>query len=562
MFFVWIFKLHKGMWRYAGVSDLVQVFKVATFGTLGILACVVFTHPASGFPRSIYLLDWNATILLFGGIRFASRLLREAVRATPATDAEEGTSTVIVGAGDTGETVLRSLLRDPRQQHRIAGFLDDDPAKQHSTLSGLPVLGTLDDAPRVIAERSIEKVIIATPAASKRVLRRLVDSCASQRKVHFQIAPAIVDLVSGKFSLDRVRDVRVEDLLGRDPVHLDPAPVKAGLAGKSVLITGAGGSIGSELARQIASYGPACLVLLDIGETPLFEIDRELRERFPGTLIVPVFCDIKSPEQLKDIFAEYKPDIVYHAAAYKHVPLMESHPAKAVLNNVFGTGNLAEAAIRGGVKRFVMISTDKAVDPKSVMGATKRCAELLLQSLNGRGTEFMAVRFGNVLGSNGSVVPIFKKQIEKGGPITVTHPDVTRYFMTIPEAVELVLHAGSIGRGGELFMLEMGEPVKIVDLAKNMIELSGMIVGEDIEIRFSGLRPGEKLHEELAYQHEDVAPTAVPKLLRHRNTQTVPGAFPDRVMRLREAAEERNEAAIRECLWQAIALDKASSPDA
>ena len=548
---VWCFGLHKGMWRYAGVNDLLQVFKVATFGTLGILAWVVITR-TTGVPRSIHLLYWNLTILLFGGIRFASRLVREAARKS--MFAPDESSTLIVGAGDTGEAVLRALQRDSRRQHNVAGFLDDDSSKKNSTLHGLPILGTLDEAPRIITELNVETVIIATPGASKRILRRLVEECASHKKIRFQIAPAIMDLISGKLNLDRIRNVRVEDLLGRDPVHLDPGPVKDCISGKTILITGAGGSIGSELARQIAPGKPARLILLDIGETPLFEIDRELKEAYPGLNVIPVLCDIKNAAILDEVFAEHKPQLVYHAAAYKHVPLMESHPEKAVLNNIFGTRNLAEAAIRNGTAKLLMISTDKAVSPSSVMGASKRGAELLLQSLGGRGTEFIAVRFGNVLGSNGSVIPIFKKQIENGGPITVTHPDITRYFMTIPEAVELVLQASAVGQGGELFMLEMGEPVKIVDLAKNMIELSGMVVGEDIEIKFSGLRPGEKLYEELAYQHEEVTPTAVPKLLRHREATTVSPSLPAQLEELREAAEKRDDAAIRRLLWQTIAL--------
>ena len=551
MFFVLLFNLHRGLWRYAGMHDLIMVVATATASTVTLVLWMVLSGQILGFPRSIFLLDWLVTIGLFGGMRFAVRMIRE--HAQRGLSAPEGRPTLIIGAGDTGEAALRALQHDRHQQHLMIGFLDDDPHKQNAILNGFPVLGGLDDAPRIIKEQKVEEVIIAIPETGKRVLRTLVERCGSQ-KIHYQIVPAILDVISGKVSLDRMRDVRVEDLLGRDPIFIDAAPVQAQVAGKSVLITGAGGSIGSEIARQVAAYKPATLILLDVGETPLFEIDRELHETHPNLTIVPVFCDIKNIGRLRDIFAEYRPHFVYHAAAYKHVPLMEGHPEEAVANNVFGTRNVAEVSAGLGVRKFVMISTDKAVTPKSVMGATKRCAELLLRSMSGCGTEFIVVRFGNVLGSNGSVVPIFKQQIEKGGPVTITHPDVTRYFMTIPEAVELVLQAGVIGRDGDLFMLEMGDPVRITDLARNMIELSGQVMDEDIEIRFTGLRPGEKLHEELAYTHEDVAPTDIPKLLRHRNAENVPATFTSQLEELKAAATAGDDAKTRKLLWQAVGL--------
>ena len=551
MLFVFLFSLHRGMWRYAGMHDLELVVKTATASTVLCVLWVVATGQLVGFPRSIFLLDWLSTIAMFGGMRFAVRRIRE--KSQRGLMLPEGVPTLIIGAGDTGESALRALLHDQHHQHQVVGFLDDDPNKKDAILNGFPVLGTINDAAKIISEQKVEEVIIAIPVTGKRVLRMLVERCGSQ-KIRYRIVPAILDVLSGKISLDRMRDVRVEDLLGRDQIFIDAAPVKTQVTGKVVLITGAGGSIGSEIARQIAAYGPANLVLLDIGETPLFEIDRELRETHPLLSITPVFCDIKNRARLQEIFSEYRPQFVYHAAAYKHVPLMESHPVEAVNNNVFGTRNVAEIACACGVQKFVMISTDKAVTPKSVMGATKRCAELLLHGMSGRGTEFIVVRFGNVLGSNGSVVPIFRQQIEKGGPITVTHPDVTRYFMTIPEAVELVLQAGVIGHDSDLFMLEMGDPVRITDLAKNMIELSGHTVGEDIEIHFSGLRPGEKLHEELAYTHEDVTPTDIPKLLRHREVETVPAAFATLLEDLKTAAAKGDDSETRTLLWRAMAL--------
>lgn len=534
------FDLHKGLWRYVSVRDLAQILKACTLSTILLVLWVVFFRntpllKVNYFPRSIYVLDWIMSIMLYGGIRFGIRMFREILQDS---DAQlNGRRALIIGAGDRGEMALRALQRSPQREVFPIGFLDDDPAKAGVTLHGLPVLGTLADAPRLIQQHQVSLAIIAIPATSKKVLRQLFERCANL-KVHFQILPPLED-VSGqpdKVHRNRIRDVRVEDLLGRDPIHLDPAPVAASLGGQCVMVTGAGGSIGSELARQIASFKPRTLVLLDVGETPLFEIDRELRERYPELPLVPVFCNIQHAADVEAAIVTYKPDLIYHAAAYKHVPLMEGHPVHAVLNNVGGTHNLARAAIRHNVKRFLMISTDKAVAPKSVMGSTKRCAELLLKFLGGHGTEFVAVRFGNVLGSNGSVVPIFQKQIERGGPITITHPEITRYFMTIPEAVELVLHASSIGHDGDLFMLEMGDPVKIADLARNMVELAGLTVGEDIEIRFTGLRPGEKLHEELAYQHEAVTPTAVPKLLLHQEATRPPSHIRGCIAELEHAA--------------------------
>ena len=356
MLFVLLFSLHRGMWRYAGMHDLILVVKTATASTIVCVLWVVATGQLMGFPRSIFLLDWIATIALFGGMRFAVRMIRE--KAQHGLLMPEGVPTLIIGAGDTGESALRALLHAQHHQHQVVGFLDDDPNKKEAILNGFPVLGTINDAPKIIAEQKIEEVIIAIPGTGKRVLRMLVERCGSQ-KIHYRIVPAILDVLSGKVSIDRMRDVRVEDLLGRDQIFIDAAPVKTQVAGKVVLITGAGGSIGSEIARQIAAYGPANLILLDVGETPLFEIDRELRETHPTLSITPVFCDIKNFNRLQEIFSESRPHFVYHAAAYKHVPLMESHPVEAVANNVFGTRNVAEVACRFGVQKFVMISTDK-----------------------------------------------------------------------------------------------------------------------------------------------------------------------------------------------------------
>lgn len=515
------FQLFQGIWRYVGTHDLVRIIKASTAGTLGIILTVVFLRVAPGFPRSVYLLDWLVSIFAFGGLRLLVRLLRDMFEESVAT--APGARVLIVGAGDNGEAALRELRKHFRGVYHVVGFLDDNPEKQGMLIHGVKVLGRTADIGRVVREQEVAEVLFAISKAPKRLYRSLVEACEGL-KVKFRMVPAIGDFITGKQRLSRLREVSVEDLLGRDPVQLDRERVAADLKGRRVLVTGAGGSIGSELVRQIAAFQPARLILFEIGESPLFEIHRQLQERFPEVPCEPVLGDIMHEDQVEAAFAAFKPEVVFHAAAFKHVPMMERHPLAAVINNVRGTRQVAQAALRHGAEKFILISSDKAVYPRNVMGATKRCAELLLKSLGGQGTRFIAVRFGNVLGSNGSVVPIFRQQIADGGPVRVTHPEVTRYFMTIPEAVELVLQAGALGRGSELFMLDMGEPISIVTLARNMIELSGLVVGEDVEIQFTGLRPGEKLHEELVAVTENVVPTDIPKVLRHQDNSGVDGA--------------------------------------
>ncbi len=518
MITLWYFDLHKGFWRYFGTYDLMRLVKACTASSVALVIVVVFlVGPA--FPRSIFILNWLLSICAFGGVRLLARMMREML-AVNTTDAP-GRRTLIVGAGDTGETALRELRKSLQGVYNVVGFLDDNPEKQGMFIHGVKVIGRTEDIARVVRAQQVEEVLFAIRSASKTFIRQVVAQCEGQA-VRFRLLPNIGDLISGRLRMHQIREVSVDDLLGRDPIHLERGKVESDLCGKCVLITGAGGSIGSELARQVASFKPSRLVLFEIGESPLFEIDRVLGEQYPDVPREPVLGDIMHPDKVEQTFAAFKPDRVFHAAAFKHVPMMERHPVDAVLNNIGGTRHLAEAAIRHGVEKFVMISSDKAVHPKNVMGASKRCAELLLSSLANRGTRFITVRFGNVLGSNGSVVPIFRQQIARGGPVRVTHRDATRYFMTIPEAVELVLQAAAIGVGGEVFLLDMGEPVSILTLARSMIELSGLRVGDDIEVEFTGLRPGEKLHEELAFTGEDVRTTEVPKVMLHRASQQVP----------------------------------------
>lgn len=545
------FRLTAGLWRYVGMNDLVRLLKAVTLSSIIITTIVVFVH-GQPYSRSVFVIDYFLTIALFGGVRFASRAYREIFRPSLREDA--GRRTLIIGAGDAGDMALRSLRQNFAGVYQPVAFLDDDPMKQHTRLHDVPVVGGVDQAAEVVERLEINDVIIAIPNAGKRFVRELVDQCAAHN-VNFHIMPTFRETATGETVVEELRQVRVEDLLGRESVDLDRRQVQEDLRGKSVLVTGAGGSIGSELCRQIARFEPSQMVLLDTAESALFDIDQELRRNDPSRSISPVVADIKHPDSLDRIFALHKPHRVYHAAAYKHVPLMEAHPDESVLNNIFGTMNLVEAAKKHQVQRFVMISTDKAVRPTNVMGATKRCAEILVASESSSPTQFTAVRFGNVLGSNGSVVPTFRKQIESGGPVTVTHPDITRYFMTIPEAVELVLQAGTLGEGGEVFVLEMGDPIKILDLARSMIELSGLEVDRDIQIEFTGLRPGEKLYEELVAYGEDVSPTSIPKVMVHSpgaNQVAQHNKFLELLTSLRSAALDRDIEQTRRTLWEII----------
>jgi FlaA1/EpsC-like NDP-sugar epimerase len=494
------FKLHRGLWCHAGVDELTRVIKACSVSSLLFVASAGFIFHFHGFPRSVIIIDWLLSIIVLGGKRMVLRVVREML-ATRGRG--QGTRTLIVGAGSAGELAARELMTNTALDHEIIGFLDDDPHKLGMMIRGKHVFGTLDDAPRIIKDQSIKVVLLAIPSAGEVVTQRLVESCLSL-KVRLQILPAISDLITGRMTAQRIRDVSIEDLLQRETVQLDAAAVSHKFAGKRVLVTGAGGSIGSELARQVAAYAPSQLLLLDMAETPLFEIDAEVAAAYPHVARTAIIANVANAERVDEVFRDYRPECVLHAAAYKHVPLMEGHPEEAVLNNVGGTRTLVEAATTHGVTNFVMISSDKAVRPTNVMGITKRICELIVSASNGNGTCFSSVRFGNVLGSNGSVVPIFRRQIEAGGPVTITHPDMTRYFMTIPEAVSLVLQCGAMSTGGEVFVLDMGKPVKIMDLAKNLIALSGYKAGEDIEIKITGLRPGEKLHEELATYGENL----------------------------------------------------------
>jgi FlaA1/EpsC-like NDP-sugar epimerase len=541
--------LYARFWRYASAAELALIVVAGLTATLlEALAFFAILRPLAlvpaNFPRSLPFLDGLLTIAAVGGLRFSARLADWAAhRWRPGIRAER---VLVMGAGDAGSMIVKEMRANPHLGLEPVGFVDDDPEKRGVIIHGLRVLGPRADIPRLTREYRIRTVIIAMPTAPGRIVREVAALC-EEAGVASKIIPGIYELLDGAASVRQLREVRIEDLLRREPVHTDTTPVAALLAGKRVLVTGAGGSIGSELCRQILRCGPAELVLLGHGENSIFEITNELRTAYSksqiakgdtqseianrkpvlsvaeGSQIVPIIADIRHPPRMRAVFEARRPEIVFHAAAHKHVPLMEANATEAIANNVLGARCVIEASIAAGVSHFVLISTDKAVNPTSVMGATKRVSELLVQDAASRtGRAFVAVRFGNVLGSRGSVVPFFQRQIAKGGPITVTHPEIRRYFMTIPEAVQLVLQAATLGRGGEVFVLDMGQPVKIVDLARDLAELSGLTVGEDIDIVFTGLRPGEKLFEELFIPGEVYGRTAHNQVFVSNNGATNP----------------------------------------
>lgn len=500
----YLFGLYHRLWQYASTGEMVSILFAVTVGTGGTVSAVYFLAPVR-IPHSAAALLWFMTVFLIGGSRFIWRILQENV-LTPHVPGSQK-QVLIVGAGDAGAFAARELKNRNYREGRPIGFIDDAVKKQRLHLMGIPVLGTRKDIPRIVKGHGVDEVIIAMPSASGEAVREIVGIC-EKTGVDLKIMPSVYNVLSGQVDTSKIRQVQVEDLLGREPVAVDLEEVADYLTGETLLVTGGGGSIGSEICRQITKFNPEKLVIVGHGENSVFDIEQELRTDYPGLHIATEILDIKDKEKVKIVFEKYKPGVVFHAAAHKHVPLMERNPEEALKNNVVGTYNLAETADTFKVKTFVLISTDKAVNPTSIMGATKRVAEMAIQSLDKRSdTRFVAVRFGNVLGSRGSVIPTFKKQIARGGPVTVTHPDMVRFFMTIPEAAQLVIQAGAMAKGGEIFILDMGQPVKILDLARDLIKLSGFEPDVDIPIRFTGIRPGEKLYEELLTAEEGTSAT-------------------------------------------------------
>lgn len=504
--FAALYHLYQKAWEYASVGELIAIVKAVTFSVVTTAVVQLIVNQDIYFR--VLAITWMMHLIFIGGSRFSWRVFRDRyIRA----DANKK-KTLIVGAGSAGTMVARQLLKNPEAELCPVAFVDDDVHKHHLEIFNLQVKGRIKDIPEIVEKMKIDNIVIAIPSLTRGELQKIYEQCA-KTKAQTKILPLMEDLMTGKISVNQIRDVEVEDLLGREPIELDMSSISNKLTGKTVLVTGAGGSIGSEICRQIARFSPKRVLLLGHGENSIYQIDMELRKTYSEEFeIIPIIADIQDRERIFEIMEQYRPDVVYHAAAHKHVPMMEYNPKEAVKNNIFGTRNVAEAADTFGVKNFVLISTDKAVNPPNVMGATKRFAEMIVQNLAKESkTNFVAVRFGNVLGSRGSVIPLFKKQIQAGGPVTVTHPEITRYFMTIPEASRLVIQACALARGGEVFVLDMGEPVKIVDLAKNLITLSGYSV-EEIGIEFTGLRPGEKMYEELLNDNEVQKEQVFPKI--------------------------------------------------
>ncbi|HEU4642627.1 MAG TPA: nucleoside-diphosphate sugar epimerase/dehydratase [Gemmatimonadaceae bacterium] len=546
--------LYRRLWRFTDSTDAAQLVRsvalsAAACALLGSVALPELGVLTGRVPLSVLVLDAFLTAAVVIALRFLGRS-RGAPRL-PRTGTRR--RVLIAGAGAAGEMIVHELRENPALGLVPIGFVDDDRRKHRHRLCALPVFGSLSEIPDLVAQHGVEEIIIAMPRAPGTVVRQVVRA-AGDAGVPTRIVPAMFEILAGRVGVSSLRAVRIEDLLRRTPVETDLGPVSALVRGHTVLVTGAGGSIGSELCRQLARLEPARLVLLGHGENSIFEIQQELRARHPALALTPAIADVRDGDRIMALFARYRPTVVFHAAAHKHVPLMEDNVVEAVTTNVRGTRNVVDAAAACGVGQLVMISTDKAVHPSSVMGATKRAAELVVQQAAARGRRFMAVRFGNVLGSRGSVVPIFLRQIRAGGPVTITHPEMRRYFMTIPEAVQLVLQAGALGHGGEVFVLDMGDPVRIVDLASDLIRLSGLEVGADVDIEFVGMRPGEKLVEEVFFDGEHASPTHHPKVLRARNVTPA-----DAVMRavdaLLDAAAEGCSDEVLRGLLQEVAPD-------
>lgn len=562
----YFFGLYRRLWIYASTHELRLITAAVTTASVITSAVMLGLISAGlvvpGMPRSALGIDWLLSLVLIGGSRFALRVLAE--QSSPA---RAGTlrRALIIGAGDAGALVVRELQRTAQLNLRPVGLLDDDLAKQKQEIHGVPVIGQIKDLGDVLEDQTIDEVVFAIPSAPGRIVRMVNDACRL-KGIPSRTMPGIYELIGGQVSVNRLREVDITDLLRREPREVNESMIGGVLSGKRVLVTGAGGSIGLELCRQIARWGPAELVMLGHGENSIFEAVLEMREAAPELHILPVVADVKDRARIVDIMAAHPPDVIFHAAAHKHVPLMQANVAEAVANNVFGTQNVVETALAANVGRLVLISTDKAIRPANVYGATKRLAEMIvLEAARRTGAAYSVVRFGNVLGSRGSVIPLFKRQIAAGGPVQITHPDMERYFMTIPEAVHLVLQAASMGRGGEAFLLDMGQQVRIVDLAEDLIRLSGLEPGRDIEIEFTGIRPGEKLSEELWERGKVYQKTAHPDIVRSENEdQVINGDLSGKLAGLQALVQAGSDVEIIELLQTSIPeadISEAPAPD-
>ncbi len=509
--------LYRGMWRYTSVRDFGHLFQASVLSTLLIMAIILYVYRFQGYSRAVFLMDGVLTFLLTGGLRLIIRyhytggMHLNGWRPFHKKDGESH-PILIIGAGNTGEKTLRELNENEQMDYHVIGFVDDDPEKQGRSIHGIPVIGKIDHLPYLASKWEVREALIAIPSASGDAMRRILKIC-KDCGIEYKTLPSMGEIIDGRVSIKKLRDVSYEDLLGRPPVQLDKQSISHYLEGRTILITGCGGSIGAELCRQVVPFQPQNLILFDASEENLFKIQMELRHELYFNRCRAILGHVQDVALMDRVCTTYQPEVVFHAAAYKHVPMLEKNPWEAVLNNIQGSAVIIETARKHGIECLVLVSTDKAVRPTNVMGASKRITEILLQSRKPDDGRFMAVRFGNVVGSSGSVIPIFRRQIEQGGPVTVTHPDVTRYFMTIPEAVQLIIQAGAIGEGGEVFILEMGTPVKIADMARDLIRLSGKEPDRDVQIVYTGLREGEKLYEELITVGEGIVATRHEKIM-------------------------------------------------
>jgi len=533
------FRLYSGGWQFVSMQDLVNISRSIFWGSVIFLITMVFVNRLQGFPRSVLVMEAVFNFILTSGIRFSVRFFREYKFGVSSKILKHA---IIAGAGKAGVLVLNEIRTNAKMGIGVIGFVDDNPVKMGTDIQGVPVLGRMEDIPKLADQYDIDEVIIAIPSAGYKDIARIAN-IARSAQVNTKVLPSLGKLIQEDGIVGQLKDVSFDALLGRQTIKFkresDLNLIKKEIEGKGVLVTGAGGSIGSQLCRQVAFFNPRLLILLDRYENTLYELEIDLKRKFPNQPILSVVGDILDSVKVNELLCENKVNLVYHAAAYKHVPLMEREPVGAVRNNVFGTLNVARLAVENHVDKFVLISTDKAVNPANIMGTTKRVAEMIIQGLSGNGssTKFIAVRFGNVIGSNGSVIPIFRHQIIEGGPVTITHAEATRYFMSISEAVQLVMTAGAMGTGGEIFLLDMGEPIKIIDIATKLINFSGLKPGKDVEIVFTGLRPGEKLHEELYWQGEGIVPTENKKITMLKPN----GLYPDRLYAQLKKLEESSD---------------------
>ncbi len=549
----YLFRLYRMSWSYVSFSELIDVFKAVTLSSVAVgTFFFLWGSPVTILPRSVLMLDYFLTLFLIGGFRSAKRIYQG--WGWRGGFYKGGRRVLIVGAGNAGEQITRAMLHEQRSQYCPVGFVDDDPTKQGIAIHSVRVLGTRQEIPQIVQQHDVEELLIAMPSVSSKTIRETVELGRRAGLKNIKILPGFHELVTGRVGLTDIRQVQLEDLLGREPVHIDVREIEGYLKEKVVLVTGAAGSIGSEICRQVAKFGPRSLIALDQDESGLFALENELTEKFPDVKLSGVIADICERRKIAGVLERHRPHVVFHAAAYKHVPLMEAQPDEAVKNNIFGTVTVAEAASAAQAEKFVLISTDKAVNPSSVMGATKRVAEIVLQSMNGQGsTKFVSVRFGNVLGSRGSVIPIFQEQIKRGGPVTITHEEMRRYFMVTSEAVLLVLQAGALGQGGEVFVLDMGDPVRIVDLAREMIRLSGYEPDKDIPLVFTGPRPGEKFFEELLTAEEGTTATKHDKIFVARtNISLSPQQRQQQLQRLKRLADQGSHDEIIHALQEIV----------